>query len=108
MRDIKEKLNVIKEVILKSVQAKQIYLFGSYAYGTPTENSDIDIYAVIPDNFNKGIIDTMGEVINQLYNNNILNVDLFLIKESKFLFYKKNSSFEETICNKGMLLYETV
>jgi hypothetical protein len=35
-----------------------------------------------------------------------LNVDLFLVKESKFLFYKENSSFEETISNKGIVLYE--
>ncbi|MDR0721943.1 MAG: nucleotidyltransferase domain-containing protein, partial [Treponema sp.] len=28
---------------------QSIYLFGSYAYGTPTEESDIDMYTVIPD-----------------------------------------------------------
>ena len=106
MESIQDKLIVIKEAILKNVPAKKIYLFGSYAYGKPKKKSDIDIYGIIPDNFDKGIIDTIGEVANYLYRYDILNVDLFLVKESKFLFYKENSSFEETIYNKGIVLYE--
>ena len=47
-----DKLNNIKESILKYVPAKFIYLFGSYAYGSPTEQSDIDIYIVTPDGIN--------------------------------------------------------
>jgi len=42
-------LNNIKESILKYVPAKYIYLFDSYAYGSPTDKSDIDIYIVTPD-----------------------------------------------------------
>ena len=29
---------------LKPLDLDQIVLFGSYAYGTPTEDSDIDLY----------------------------------------------------------------
>jgi len=108
MENIQDKLTVIKDAILKSVPVRIIYLFGSYAYGEPTENSDIDIYGVIPDDFNKGIFDTVGEVSDYLYKYDILNVDLFLVKEKKFLFYKENSSFEETICHKGIVLYESI
>jgi predicted nucleotidyltransferase len=39
----------IKESVFKYVPAKYIYLFGSYTYGNPTEESDIDIYVVTPD-----------------------------------------------------------
>ena len=42
----------IKDSILKFVPARCIYLFGSYAYGTPTEQSDFDIYLVTPDEIN--------------------------------------------------------
>ena len=42
MDNFAERLNNIKESILKYVPAKYIYLFGSYAYGNPTEKSDID------------------------------------------------------------------
>jgi predicted nucleotidyltransferase len=49
MENPAEIINLIKESILKNVAAKYIYLFGSYAYGKPTDKSDIDIYIVIPD-----------------------------------------------------------
>ncbi|MDR0476263.1 MAG: nucleotidyltransferase domain-containing protein [Treponema sp.] len=44
-----EKIGNIRESILKFVPAKYIYLFGSHAYGNPTEESDIDIYVVTPE-----------------------------------------------------------
>jgi predicted nucleotidyltransferase len=104
--DFENKLKIIRNAILKNVPAKRIYLFGSYAYGEPKKESDIDIYTVVPDDFGKEINDTMGEIMIYLCHQKILNVDLFLVKESKFLFYKENSSFEETISNKGIVLYE--
>ena len=45
----KENLDLIKESILANVQAESIYLFGSYANGTPNKDSDFDIYVVVPD-----------------------------------------------------------
>ena len=50
MENLAGRIDIIKETILKNVTAKYIFLFGSYAYGNPTEKSDIDIYLVIPDN----------------------------------------------------------
>jgi predicted nucleotidyltransferase len=47
-----DRIDNIKESILKFVPARYIYLFGSHAYGNPTEKSDIDIYVVTPDHIN--------------------------------------------------------
>ena len=47
--NIKNDLDLFRENILKLVQAEAIYLFGSYAYGTPTDESDLDVYVVVPD-----------------------------------------------------------
>jgi predicted nucleotidyltransferase len=33
---VQQELDLIKESVLKTVAAEAIYLFGSYAYGTPT------------------------------------------------------------------------
>jgi len=43
---------------LKPLDPEKVILFGSYAYGTPNEDSDIDLYVVtkdkfIPQNFNE-------------------------------------------------------
>ena len=64
MVNLAERIDIIKESILKYVQAKYIYLFGSYAYGNPTEDSDIDIYVVTPDNINN--IDEIIDLIKRL------------------------------------------
>jgi len=44
------KIPLIRELIINALPEtvlKNIYLFGSYAYGNPTVNSDIDIFVVI-------------------------------------------------------------
>jgi len=52
---------------LNYIPARRIYLFGSCAYGNPTDKSDIDIYVVTPDyinNFsgiNASIIGDLGD-----------------------------------------------
>ena len=39
-------LEQIKEIIRNTVDPEGIYLFGSFAYGEPREDSDYDIYVV--------------------------------------------------------------
>ncbi|MBF0298524.1 MAG: nucleotidyltransferase domain-containing protein [Oligoflexia bacterium] len=41
--------NKYVDMINKFIYVKQAYIFGSYAYGTPNENSDLDIAIVSPD-----------------------------------------------------------
>mgnify|MGYP000032261223 CR=1 FL=1 len=43
---IEAKLREIIEVIIKKYNPDKIILFGSYAYGTPKEESDIDLLIV--------------------------------------------------------------
>ncbi len=45
----RKELETIKQAILDTVRANGIYLFGSYASGTPDKDSDFDVYVVIPD-----------------------------------------------------------
>lgn len=40
---IKDDLDLFRENILKIVPAEAIYLFGSYAHGTHSDESDLDI-----------------------------------------------------------------
>lgn len=41
-----DKINEVVERIVKNVQPERIILFGSYAYGNPKEDSDLDILVV--------------------------------------------------------------
>lgn len=38
----------IKNRIVKGVHPEKIILFGSYAYGTPTKDSDLDLLVILP------------------------------------------------------------
>jgi predicted nucleotidyltransferase len=105
MVDINERIEIIKESILKNVPAKCIYLFGSYAYGEPTDNSDIDIYIVIPDSF-LNLTEIYTKIMVDLSIKRIFLVDLLLNRESVFNKRKIENILEETIINRGRIIYE--
>ena len=44
--EMERKLKEITDKIVKEHQPEKIILFGSYAWGTPTENSDVDLFIV--------------------------------------------------------------
>jgi len=105
METFEEKINIIKESILKNVSAKYIYLFGSYAYGTPTDQSDIDIYIVLPDDV-ENILQIYGKIMVDLSLKKLFIVDMLLNRESVFNVRKIENILEETISQKGKIIYE--
>jgi predicted nucleotidyltransferase len=105
MENLITRIDDIKDSILKFVPARYIYLFGSYAYGTPTEKSDIDIYTVIPDNI-KNLTELYAKIVVDLSYKKIYFIDLFLNNESIFNKRKIANLFEKTIYQKGKVLYE--
>ena len=97
-------IELIKETILNNIDAKSIYLFGSYAYGTPNKNSDIDIYVVLPDKY-INTTEIYAKIITELSDKNIFFIDLVFAPERIFDFRKNRYIFENTIFNKGKLLH---
>jgi predicted nucleotidyltransferase len=104
--NIRTTLDSITAAILKYVAAKKIYLFGSYAYGSPASTSDIDIYTVVPDNAHN-IPLLYVKIMTDLNEQDIYFVDLLFGKESVFDRRKHEYILEKTIYNKGKLLYES-
>jgi uncharacterized protein len=105
MASIVEKIDSIKDSILKFVPARYIYLFGSYAYGNPTEESDIDLYIVTPDNISN-FSEIYTKIMVDLSYKKIFFIDLLLSKESVFNSRKDKNIFEKTISQKGKIIYE--
>jgi len=99
-------IQLITETILRNIEAKCIYLFGSYAYGTPNENSDIDIYAVLPDKYTN-TTEIYAKIITELGDKNIFFIDLLLVPEKIFNSRKDNYILETTISTKGKIIYES-
>ena len=105
MNDFEERINDIKNSILKFVPARYIYLFGSYAYGKPTEKSDVDIYIVTPDEVNN-FSEIYTKIIGDLGDKKIFFIDLSLNVESDFNMRKTKNRFEKTVFQKGKIIYE--
>jgi len=102
---IEQTIDHIRDSVLKFVPARCIYLFGSHAYGTPTEESDIDIYVVTPDD-TKDFIWLYADIAGDLGRKKIFSIDLSFDTESSFNERRLKRKFEKTIYQKGRILYE--
>jgi len=109
MLDI-EKIKVEIVERLKPLNPDKIILFGSYAYGTPHKDSDIDLYVVTNDNFipknykeNMEIYLKVARFMQDL----LQKYPTDLITHTKDMhkkFIELNSSFAKEILGKGINL----
>jgi predicted nucleotidyltransferase len=102
---IQKELDVIKESVLQAVPAEAIYLFGSYAYGTPREDSDLDVYVVVPDD--TGDMGDLYANIQVLLRKRTVPLDLLMGRASVFNRRKNGPTLERVIAQKGTMLYGT-
>lgn len=111
--EIKDEIDALKEIILKTVPTEEIYLFGSYAYGTPHKNSDIDIYIVMKDDAPMREVDAMTDVecgrfehiMNRPPNAQCRPVDLLALKKNRFIYRTTGRTLEKTVAEKGVKIY---
>jgi predicted nucleotidyltransferase len=101
---IQRELDIIKDGILETVPAEAIYLFGSYAYGTPGEDSDLDIYVVVPD-MDIDLVDLRGAIRKHLWKKKTMPMDLLVGKSSVFNRRKQGLTLENLIAQNGVQLY---
>jgi predicted nucleotidyltransferase len=102
-----DKIPFIRSLILDSVKPeviKKIYLFGSYAYGKPTKNSDIDLCVVLKNNLDDTKIRI--NIARNLYDNGIMPVDLLFYHKKYFLNHSNPNGIENTIITEGKILHE--
>lgn len=104
--------NLKSEIIKRLLPLKpdKIILFGSYAYGTPNEDSDIDLYVVTNDDF----IPQNFKEKNQLYLKvskqirelrKVIAIDLIVHSSRMYEVFKNtNSSFFKYDIQKGINL----
>lgn len=101
---VSHELENIKQMILDSVEANAIYLFGSHANGIPTEDSDYDLYVVIPDD---GVrpLEAMQLIGNAIYKNQKKPIDILVSRASVFNQRKRLPTIEKTVVRDGVMLY---
>jgi predicted nucleotidyltransferase len=101
---------VIQQLVerIKQFDPEKIILFGSYAYGTPSDDSDVDLFVVKNIDL-QDIRQTRIEIRRSLFNikwENKIEIDL-LVDNEDHLNYRINigDKFYEEITTKGKILY---
>jgi uncharacterized protein len=100
--NIKKKL---VESIVESVNPHKIILFGSYAYGDPDFNSDLDIL-IIKDNFKSKIEEKRK--IRKAIKDLDFSKDILVVSSFEFDFYKNQTgSLFQEVNEKGIVLWSS-
>lgn len=98
-------INLLKDVIVETMQPEKIYLFGSYATGSATEESDIDIlievkYSDLPKR--KRPLELFRNIAKQTR----LNADILIRTSEEIKYYHcLKNSFLTTILDESKLIY---
>lgn len=75
---IQDELSILKDIIVDTVPVEQIFLFGSYAGGTPHADSDLDIYVVMADNADIREIDAIRLIHKAIRDKKTMPVDVIV------------------------------
>ena len=99
-----DKIRLLSERIAREFHPERIILFGSYAYGTPTDDSDVDLLVILP--FKEKPTRKALEILNKL--NPHIPLDLLVRTPEQVRERLRHRDW--LICEiieKGLMLYES-
>ena len=102
---IKAELEKIKDLIVNTIPVEQIYLFGSYAYGTPHKDSDLDLYVVLNDKVQMRLIDAVTKIRLAIGKQKSMPVDILANTLSRYRERAEGPTIERTINREGIRIY---
>ena len=82
----------------------QVYLFGSYANGTPHDGSDIDLMVVVDDGLDAKR--TAIKISNALIGKREIPLDILVNRNVDFSVFAQNPTLQKHIRDEGVLLYD--
>ena len=103
-KNVKAELDRYISYISKMNGVLRIYLFGSYAYGVPTEDSDIDLLVIARDGIDA--LKVMQDISLGLMNRRI-SLDVLVDNISSFVELSEPDrvTLQREIANNGILVY---
>jgi predicted nucleotidyltransferase len=102
---VQAELDKLRDIIVQTLPVERIILFGSYAYGVPHKDSDLDLYVVLQEGVEMREIDAMIVIGQALCNQKTMPTDIIVGKSATFAKRKNLPTIERTIATKGMVLY---
>ena len=103
---VKAELDKLKELIVNAIPVEQIYLFGSYAYGNPRKDSDLDLYVLLKDEVEMRDLDAGLQVSLAIARKKSMPVDIIAKKKKDFII-RMNGRFtlEQKVTRDGIRIY---
>jgi predicted nucleotidyltransferase len=101
---LKQQLDIYTEVISSLEWVRQIFLFGSHAYGEPQEHSDLDLLVIVDDSLDP--INATVKINQQLIGKRTIPLDVVVNRKKDFDKATKENTIQKMISDTGVLLYE--
>jgi len=102
---VQAELEKLKELIINAIPVEQIYLFGSYAYGTPHKDSDIDLYVVLKDDVQMRDLDAGLQISFAIARKKSMPVDIVAKKKKDFFSRLDGFTLEHKVNRDGIRIY---
>ena len=102
---IQSELDTLKEIIIRTVPVEQIWLFGSYATGTPHKDSDLDLYVVLKDDIQARLVDAAIQIRVAIGKKKSMPVDIVTNTLGRYKERSKFPTLERTIEREGIKIY---
>ena len=99
---LQNELEPVCRVITETVKAEAIYLFGSRAYGTPTD----DLCVIIPENSMRPV-DAVKAIRRALLPLQTMSLDILVYRADTFFRRAQGVTMERKIKRDGIPLYES-
>jgi predicted nucleotidyltransferase len=104
-KSIGQELDMLKDIIIQTVPVDQIFLFGSFAYGTPHKDSDLDLMVILKDDAAIRDMDAIIKIRYAIDERKSMPVDIVVSRHSAFGRRKEAPVIERKIAREGLCIY---
>ncbi len=101
-----KEIEELKDHFVAELKPERVYLFGSFATGSYTDQSDLDFYIVMSD-ATSDLPQTTAQAYHAIRGLKRHPVDIIVGRKSRFEKRKTLPSIENEVYKKGVLLYES-
>jgi predicted nucleotidyltransferase len=102
---IRAELDKLTELITSAIPVEQIYLFGSYAYGTPHKDSDLDLYVVLKDGLPMRDLDAGLKIRMAVVPETSMSIDILAKNKHDFDSRLNGITLERIVNRDGVRIY---
>lgn len=103
--EVEQKISDITDKIVRNYKPEKVILFGSYAWGKPTTDSDVDLLIIKKTRRNR--LDRQREVSQMLFSSDIaVDALVYTPAEMEEKILHDRNLFLEDIVENGLTLYE--